>query len=110
MKSRNFNLETRSAVRGFDAPPTTLDENSETVEAVTSKIQDEVLAKFRQRADFELNDTVIQEKIKPRNIAWDMQRDIQEDLDLLQEKTDDVIKTIVKERIRKLREESTAED
>lgn len=105
LKSRNFNLETREEIKGFEKPPTTLDENSETVEALTQKIQDDILSKFEKLAN-EINNEININKIKPKSIGWDMKRDIQEDLDLLEDKTDIVIKNIVKEKIKKLREEN----
>lgn len=98
--SRNFDPESRSQVRGVSAPPTTLDENSETVEAVSQAIQDKILAQFREEATIQTTSNVI----KPKKITWDLERDLQNDMELLDEKTDEVIKALVKDRIRKLKQ------
>jgi coiled-coil domain-containing protein 12 len=98
IKSRNYDPTTQSTILGSSRPPTTLDENSETVEAVSQAVSDEILAKFRAQADVS-----VKEAIKPRKATWDLERDLADDLRLLQEKTDEVIHSIVKERIHKLK-------
>lgn len=102
LKNRNYDPSTKSSISGFSRPPTTLDSNSETVEAVSQAIQDEVLAKFRAQAEVS-----VKEAIKPRKTTWDLERDIAEDLRLLDEQTDEVIHSLVKERIQKLKEQNS---
>lgn len=101
IKSRNYDPETRTNVKGFSRPPTTLDENSETVEAVSQAIQDEVLSKFRDMA----NVGDVKAVFKQKKITWDLERDISDDLKLLDERTDDVIHEVVRHRIQTLRQE-----
>ena len=88
-------------MKGFSRPPTTLDENSETVEAVSQAIQDEVLSKFRDMA----NVGDVKAVFKQKKITWDLERDISDDLKLLDERTDDVIHEVVRHRIQTLRQE-----
>lgn len=96
-KSRNYDPVTQTAVQGSTRPPTTLDENSGTVEAVSRAIQDRVLQQLRARADVST-----QEAIRPKKTTWDMERDIASDLELLEDRTDTVIRSMVRERINRI--------
>lgn len=108
--SRNYNPETQEPVQGFNNPPTILDENSETVEAVSQKIQDEILLKFEQRANLAFQKQGGSESVVRQKVATnDLLRDLQPKLDILKERTDEAINKIVKERIRKLREQATVQ-
>lgn len=99
--SRNYNPETQEPILGFNKPPTTLDENAETVEAVSQKIQDEVLSKFAKTADLGFTNN---DQIRTKTVTSDLMRDLQPKLDILQERTDEAINKIVKEKVQKLRE------
>ncbi|ODQ57596.1 hypothetical protein WICANDRAFT_80927 [Wickerhamomyces anomalus NRRL Y-366-8] len=102
--SRNYNPETQEPILGFNKPPTTLDENAETVEAVSQKIQDEVLSKFAKTADLGFTNN---DQIRTKTVTSDLMRDLQPKLDILQERTDEAINKIVKEKVQKLRERNS---
>ncbi|CCH44715.1 hypothetical protein BN7_4283 [Wickerhamomyces ciferrii] len=95
----------------FDLPPTVQDENLETVEAVSQKIQDDILKKFQSTVDQNFaeagKDNLKVENIRKKAITSDLMRDLQPKLDVLNERTNESIQKILKERIRKLREDVT---
>ncbi|CAM9024413.1 unnamed protein product [Wickerhamomyces anomalus] len=101
---QNYNPETQEPILGFNKPPTTLDENAETVEAVSQKIQDEVLSKFAKTADLGFTNN---DQIRTKTVTSDLMRDLQPKLDILQERTDEAINKIVKEKVQKLRERNS---
>ncbi|KAH3678289.1 hypothetical protein WICMUC_001613 [Wickerhamomyces mucosus] len=102
IKSRNFNFDNWSERKAADSEsvPQFINDNNETVEALSLKLQQDILAQFEERAKIEKIN--IKDIIKPKKITWDLERDLKDDSDLLQEKTDNILRNVVKERIRNL--------
>ncbi|KAL2759056.1 hypothetical protein ACRALDRAFT_1062120 [Sodiomyces alcalophilus JCM 7366] len=96
LSGRNYDLETRGPKLGFDAPPTealdkpTLEEQAGEVEAEVRKAAEE-----EERGD----KAVDLFKLQPKKPNWDLKRDLEKRLEILNTRTDNAIARLVRERI-----------
>ncbi|KAI0164456.1 cwf18 pre-mRNA splicing factor-domain-containing protein [Hypoxylon sp. FL1284] len=96
LSGRNYDAETRGAKLGFEAPPTlgmggpTLEEQAATVEG-----------DIRRRAAEEARDDAGVDlfKLQPKKPNWDLRRDLDRKLDVLNVRTDNAIAKLVRERV-----------
>lgn len=91
-------METESARLGYNANPT---DGQDTVELLgaeeEAKTIRELLEKNQSAVDYL--------KLQPKRANWDLKRDLQADFDELDQQTDQVIDSLVRERIRKATQE-----
>jgi coiled-coil domain-containing protein 12 len=96
LSGRNYDAETRGPKLGFEAPPTlgmegpTLEEQAALVEEETRRIAAED-AKDDQGIDLF--------KLQPKKPNWDLKRDLEKKLEVLNARTDNAIARLVRERI-----------
>lgn len=96
LSGRNYDPEARGPKLGFEAPPTL------TLEKPTLEQQAaEVEADLRRQAEEEerQDQEVDLFKLQPKKPNWDLKRDLQKKLDILNVRTDNAIATLVRERI-----------
>jgi coiled-coil domain-containing protein 12 len=97
LSGRNYDAETRGAKLGFDAPPTlgldkkTLEEQAAEIEA---NIKSQALEEEKADKGIDLF------KLQPKKPNWDLKRDLETKLAVLNVRTDNAIAKLVRERIK----------
>ena len=96
LSGRNYDPETRGAKLGFEAPPT-LGMEQPTLEEQAAQVDAEVKAK----AEADALDTsgVDLFKLQPKKANWDLKRNFDEKMVLLNTRTDNAIARLVRDRI-----------
>ncbi|KAK9471389.1 cwf18 pre-mRNA splicing factor-domain-containing protein [Dipodascopsis tothii] len=104
LSRRNYDPDSRAPIQGYLEPPSALG-GEETLEAAAEKIAKDVLTddpavkteegEPEVADDEELDITTLQ----PRRANWDLKRDLQDKLDVLERRTDVAINKLVKERL-----------
>ncbi|KAI5923162.1 cwf18 pre-mRNA splicing factor-domain-containing protein [Camillea tinctor] len=105
LSGRNYDATTRGAKLGFEAPPTlagpTLEEQAAEVAAETAA----------RAADDARDDRGIDLfKLQPRKPNWDLRRDLDRKLEVLNARTDNAIARLVRERIAGARAQAKAKE
>ncbi|CAN6599538.1 hypothetical protein TRVA0_001S07426 [Trichomonascus vanleenenianus] len=108
LKSRNFDPETRSAKLGFDEPPVLRQGDNETVEVVAEELQQQALDKLVQQTS--ANTKLRLEDLKPKSAAWDLKRDLESKLAVLEGRTDNEIARLVRLKVLEARNRAGDED
>lgn len=95
LSGRNYDPLTRGAKLGFEAAPS---EGKETLEkkAAALALETKLQAEEEEKADKPLDLF----KLQPRKPNWDLKRDLDRKLDVLNVRTDNAIARLVRERIR----------
>ncbi len=95
LSGRNYDPETRGPKLGFDAPPVA-DEDA-TLEKQAEKIE----AELREKADEDAQDDkgIDLFKLQPKKPNWDLKRELNKKLELLNVRTDNAIARLVRERL-----------
>lgn len=104
LSGRNYDPETRGAKLGFEAPPI------ESLEKATLEEQAaDVEADVRQKAaEEESNDKGVDLfKLQPKKPNWDLKRDLDKKLEVLNVRTDNAIARLVRERITNAQKEES---
>ena len=94
---RNYDPETRGPKLGFEAPP--IQPDQETLETRAAQVAAETKAqegKEKDKADTKGIDLF---DLQPRKLNWDLKRDLAKKLAPLQQKTDNAIARMVRERL-----------
>lgn len=96
ISGRNYDFETRGAKLGFETAP---GEGKETLEKQASKIEQVV----KQQAEEEEQEDKPLDlfKLQPKKPNWDLKRDLESKLEILNVRTDNAIARLVRERIAK---------
>ena len=96
LSGRNYDPEAKGPRLGFEAPPTLGLEKS-TLEQQAKEVEDEI----RKKAEEEEQDDkgVDLFKLQPKKPNWDLKRDLEKKLTVLNVRTDNAIARMVKERI-----------
>ncbi|KAL7793540.1 cwf18 pre-mRNA splicing factor domain-containing protein [Trichoderma ceciliae] len=96
LSGRNYDPETRGPKLGFDAPPTLALEKA-TLEEQAAEVEAEV----RERAAEETRDDKGLDlfKLQPKKPNWDLKRNLDKKMELLNVRTDNAIAKMVRERI-----------
>lgn len=97
-KSRNFDIETREAKVGYENAP---DEDVETVEVVTEELRQNAMDNFMKKTSEPLDLS----KLEPKSVTWDLERDLEPKMKILETRTDNAIIKLVRERLQKRRDE-----
>src|ERR1700710_2598384 len=96
LSGRNYDPETKGPKLGFEAPPTLALEKP-TLEQQAKEVEDEI----RKKAEEEEQDDkgVDLFKLQPKKPNWDLKRDLDRKLEILNVRTDNAIARLVRERI-----------
>jgi coiled-coil domain-containing protein 12 len=96
LSGRNYDPETRGPKLGFEQPPT-LDLEKPTLEQQAADVEAEV----KQRAAEEAQDDkgIDLFKLQPKKPNWDLKRDLDKKMEVLNARTDNAIARLVRERI-----------
>ncbi|KAL7623370.1 hypothetical protein AAE478_007051 [Parahypoxylon ruwenzoriense] len=96
LSGRNYDAETRGAKLGFEAPPT-LGLEGPTLEEQAASVEAEIRRKAAEDAADDKGVDLF--KLQPRKPNWDLKRDLDEKLGVLNVRTDNAIAKLVRERI-----------
>lgn len=97
LSGRNYDAETRGPKLGFEAPPT------ESLEKATLEEQaGDVEKEIRHQAEEDAKDDkgIDLFKLQPKKPNWDLKRDLDKKMEVLNVRTDNAIARLVRERIR----------
>jgi coiled-coil domain-containing protein 12 len=96
LSGRNYDPETKGPKLGFEAPPTLALEKP-TLEQQAKEVEDEI----RKKAEEEEQDVkgVDLFKLQPKKPNWDLKRDLEQKLEVLNVRTENAIARLVRERI-----------
>jgi coiled-coil domain-containing protein 12 len=97
LSGRNYDPETRGPKLGFDAPPT-LGLEKPTLEDQAAEVE----AEIREKAAEDENDDkgIDLFKLQPKKPNWDLKRDLDKKMQILNTKTDNAIAKLVRDRIK----------
>ncbi|KAI0514508.1 cwf18 pre-mRNA splicing factor-domain-containing protein [Xylaria bambusicola] len=96
LSGRNYDVETRGPKLGFEAPPT-LAMQGPTLEEQAALVEKEALEKAAE--DAKENQGIDLFKLQPKKPNWDLKRDLDKKLEVLNVRTDNAIAKLVRERI-----------
>ncbi|RYP72510.1 hypothetical protein DL771_004150 [Monosporascus sp. 5C6A] len=96
LSGRNYDAETKGPKLGFEAPPT-LGLEGQTLEAQAADVEAEVRRKAAEDAQDDRGVDLF--KLQPRKPNWDLKRDLERKLEVLNARTDNAIARLVRERI-----------
>ncbi|KAK1654718.1 cwf18 pre-mRNA splicing factor [Colletotrichum phormii] len=96
LSGRNYDPETRGPKLGFEAPPTQDLENP-TLEELVADIEADVKQKAAEEAQDDKGIDLF--KLQPKKPNWDLKRDLEKKLEILNVRTDNAIAKLVRERI-----------
>ncbi|KAI0896621.1 cwf18 pre-mRNA splicing factor-domain-containing protein [Annulohypoxylon nitens] len=105
LSGRNYDAEAKGAKLGFEAPPTA------TMEGPTLEQQAaDVEAEIKKKADEDAKDDkgIDLFKLQPKKPNWDLKRDLDKKLEVLNVRTDNAIAKLVRERIANAQEQAKA--
>ncbi|KAI1762206.1 cwf18 pre-mRNA splicing factor-domain-containing protein [Hypoxylon sp. FL1150] len=96
LSGRNYDAETKGPKLGFEAPPT-LGMEGPTLEEQAAEVE----ADIKQKAADEARDDkgIDLFKLQPKKPNWDLKRDLDKKLEVLNVRTDNAIAKLVRERI-----------
>lgn len=101
ISGRNYDFETKGAKLGFDTAPS---EGRETLEAKAAALAEETK---RQAEEEEKEEKPLDLfKLQPKKANWDLKRDLERKLEVLNVRTDNAIARIVRERIASQRKQA----
>lgn len=96
LSGRNYDPETKGPKLGFEAPPT-LGPDEKTLEEQAAEVEAEIR---RKAAEDDKDDKGIDLfKLQPKKPNWDLKRDLNKKLEILNVRTDNAIARLVRERL-----------
>lgn len=96
LSRRNYDLETRGPKLGFEQPPT-LDLEKPTLEEQAAEVEAEVKQQAAEEAQDDKGIDLF--KLQPKKPNWDLKRDLDKKMEILNVRTDNAIARLVRERI-----------
>jgi len=105
LSGRNYDPETRGPKLGFEAPPT-LALDKPTLEEQAADIEDELRRKEAEDAQEEKGIDLF--KLQPKKPNWDLKRELNQKLEVLNVQTDNAIAKLVRERLEAKKLEAAA--
>ncbi len=96
LSGRNYDAETKGPKLGFEAPPT-LSLAKPTLEQQAAVVEEEVTKKAAE--DAQDDQAVDLFKLRPKKPNWDLKRDLDKKLEVLNVRVDNAIARMVRERI-----------
>lgn len=96
LSGRNYDPETKGPKLGFEAPPT-LSLEKPTLEEQAAEVEADIRKKAQEEEEDEKGVDIF--KLQPKKPNWDLKRDLDKKLDILNVRTDNAIAALVRERI-----------
>lgn len=96
LSGRNYDAETKAPKLGFNAPPT-LGPDELTLEEKAAQLEAELRRKAAQEAAEDKGIDLF--KLQPKRPNWDLKRDLNKKLEVLNVRTDNAIARLVRERM-----------
>ncbi|CAG9999542.1 unnamed protein product [Clonostachys byssicola] len=96
LSGRNYDPETRGPKLGFEAPPTLALEKA-TLEEQAAEVEEEVKAHAEEEAKDDKGVDLF--KLQPKKPNWDLKRNLEQKMEILNTRTDNAIARLVRERI-----------
>jgi coiled-coil domain-containing protein 12 len=96
LSGRNYDPETKGPKLGFEAPPT-LGLEKPTLEQQAAEVEAEIRRKAEE--DEKEDQAVDLFKLQPKKPNWDLKRDLEKKLEILNVRTENAIASLVRERI-----------
>lgn len=96
LSGRNYDPETRGPKLGFEAPPTLALEEP-TLEQQAAEIEAEIRRKAQEDEQDDKGVDIF--RLQPKKPNWDLKRDLDKKLEILNVRTDNAIAALVRERI-----------
>ncbi|KAI1090025.1 cwf18 pre-mRNA splicing factor-domain-containing protein [Rostrohypoxylon terebratum] len=96
LSGRNYDVEAKGAKLGFEAPPTATLEGP-TLEQQAADVEKEIKKKAEEDAKDDKGIDLF--KLQPKKPNWDLKRDLDKKLEVLNVRTDNAIAKLVRERI-----------
>jgi coiled-coil domain-containing protein 12 len=96
LSGRNYDPETKGPKLGFEAPPT-LALDKPTLEQQAAEVEAEIRRKAEE--DEKEDQGVDLFKLQPKKPNWDLKRDLEKKLEILNVRTENAIASLVRERI-----------
>jgi coiled-coil domain-containing protein 12 len=96
LSGRNYDPETRGPKLGFEAPPT-LSHSGPTLEEQAAEVEEEIRRKAAEDEDNERGIDLF--KLQPKKPNWDLKRELNQKLEVLNVRTDNAIARLVRERL-----------
>ena len=96
LSGRNYDPEAKGPRLGFEAPPT-VGLDKPTLEQQAKEVEDEIKKKVEEEEQDDKGVDLF--KLQPKKPNWDLKRDLEEKLMVLDVRTDNAIASIVRERI-----------
>lgn len=96
VSGRNYDPETRGPKLGFEAPPIQ-DLDKPTLEEQAAEVEAEIKQKAAEEAQDDKGVDLF--KLQPKKPNWDLKRDLDKKLEVLNVRTDNAIARLVRERI-----------
>jgi coiled-coil domain-containing protein 12 len=96
LSGRNYDLETKGPKLGFEAPPTLALEKP-TLEQQAAEVEAEVRRKAEEEEKEDQGVDLF--KLQPKKPNWDLKRDLEKKLEVLNVRTENAIASLVRERI-----------
>ncbi|KAJ9141799.1 hypothetical protein NKR23_g7763 [Pleurostoma richardsiae] len=96
LSGRNFDFETRGPKLGFEAPPT-LGLEKQTLEDQAEELEAELRRKAAEEAKDDKGIDLF--KLQPKKPNWDLKRELDKKMEVLNVRTDNAIARLVRERL-----------
>lgn len=96
LSGRNYDAETKGPKFGFEAPPT-LGPDEQTLEEQAAELEAELRRKAAEEASDDKGIDLF--KLQPKKPNWDLKRELNKKLEVLNVRTDNAIAKLVRERL-----------
>lgn len=107
LSGRNYDPETKGPKLGFEAPPT-LGPDEQTLEEKAAELEAEIRRKAAEEAKEDKGIDLF--KLQPKKPNWDLKRELNKKLDVLNVRTDNAIARLVRERLQEKKVETQKKD
>ncbi|KKY35177.1 putative cwf18 pre-mrna splicing factor [Diaporthe ampelina] len=107
LSGRNYDAETKGPKLGFEAPPT-LGPEDQTLEEQAAELEAEVRRKAAEDAGDDKGIDLF--KLQPKKPNWDLKRELDRKLDVLNVRTDNAIARLVRQRLQEKKAEAQNKD
>ncbi|ROV96775.1 hypothetical protein VMCG_07883 [Cytospora schulzeri] len=107
LSGRNYDPETKGPKLGFEAPPT-LGPDEKTLEEQAAELEAEIRRKAAEEAKEDKGIDLF--KLQPKKPNWDLKRELNKKLDVLNVRTDNAIARLVRERLQEKKVETQKKD
>lgn len=107
LSGRNYDAETKGPKLGFEAPPT-LGPEDQTLEEQAAELEAEVRRKAAEEAGDDRGIDLF--KLQPKKPNWDLKRELDKKLEVLNVRTDNAIARLVRQRLQEKKVEAQNKD